>query len=273
MDKDSVEALELCLFLNTVNQYYGYDLTQYRSSLIKRRIKDLVRKNNLTYTSELIPLIFYKQGFYEELMNQVSIGVSDFFRDPDIYKILSEQITTQFPNLQQINIWCAGCASGEEAYSLAILFKELNLLDKTHITATDLCNKAIESAIKGIYSTEKMQQYSANYQHAGGLTSLNYYFTSRYEWIKITDEIMQYISFHQHDLLTDGALNKKHLIACRNVLIYFSDSTQELVFKLLSKSLVKHGFLLLGPQDNLHSPTLASDFEVINKKAQLYRKK
>ena len=155
----------------------------------------------------------------------------------------------------------------------AVLFKELNLLNKTHIVATDVSNKALESAKKGIYSTEKMQQYSANYQHAGGLTSLNYYFTSLYEWVKISDEIMKYINFQQHNLLTNKALNKKHLISCRNVLIYFSDTTQELVFKLLSESLVKQGLLLLGPQDNLHSATLASDFEVINETAQLYRKK
>jgi len=273
MAENSIEKLELHLFLETVNQYYKYDLTQYRSNLIHRRIKDLVRKNNLNYISELIPLIFYKKGFHEELMNQVSVGVSDFFRDPFVYKVLREQIINQLSIFQQINIWCAGCATGEEAYSLAILFKELNLLNKTHIVATDVSNKALESAKKGIYSTEKMQQYSANYQHAGGLTSLNYYFTSLYEWVKISDEIMKYINFQQHNLLTNKALNKKHLISCRNVLIYFSDTTQELVFKLLSESLVKQGLLLLGPQDNLHSATLASDFEVINETAQLYRKK
>jgi len=274
MVKDISETLELSLFVDAVKQHYGYDLSQYKSSSLSRRIKDLVRKNSLSYISELIPYVFYKSGFYEELMTHISVGVSDFFRDPLAYKVLMKQLLdSELINAPHLNIWCAGCSTGEEAYSLAILLKELDLFNKTQITATDLCLEAIESAKKGIYSNGKVQHYSTNYQKAGGCTSFNYYFNSRYQWIKINQEFINSISFQQHNLLHDDFFKDQHLIVCRNVLIYFAEDVQERLFRLFSQSLVNGGLLFLGPQDSLYSLTLSSSFTIIDEKLRLYRKR
>lgn len=273
MDKELTEAIEIQLFLDTVKQYYGYDFSQYSPASLHRRIKDLVRKNKLSYISELIPFILYKQGFIEALIAQIYVGVTGFFRDPGVYKQLTNQVVAKLRSYPGIKVWSAGCAIGQEAYSLAILFKEAGLLDKTRIVATDIRQEAVDTAKKGIYPDSHIRQYSSNYQHAGGATSFSDYFTSRYELIKIKDEIMNCVSFKQHDLVKDDAFSEIQLIVCRNVLIYFNEALQARLLKLFSDALSEHGFLFLGPKDCLHSPVLEAVFEVVDEKSRIYRKK
>lgn len=273
MDNELAEAIEIQLLLATIKQLYGYDFSLYRTSSLRRRITDLLRVHQLQYISELIPLLIYKKGFFEEFVAHISVSVTGFFRDPWVYKILAEQIAINYTDYLDINVWSAGCATGEEAYSLAILFKELGLLGKTKIVATDMCQQALETGRLGIYSNAYIRQYSANYQHAGGNTSFSDYFTARYDLIKMTDDIMSHISFRLHNLVVDVAWGKVQLIVCRNVLIYFSEELQCKVLHLFSEALVNNGLLLLGPQDCLYASVLECGFEVVDEDSRLYRRK
>lgn len=273
MDNELAESVEIQVLLDAIEQLYGYDFRQYRESSLRRRIADLIRVLQLQYISELIPLLIYKEGFFEEFVAHISVSVTGFFRDPGVYKVLAKQVEINYADDLDINVWSAGCATGEEAYSLAILFKEAGLLRKTKIVATDMCQKALETGKLGIYSNAYIRQYSANYQHAGGNTSFSDYFTARYDLIKMTDDLMNSIFFRLHNLVVDAAWGTVQLIVCRNVLIYFSEVLQGQVLQLFSESLVDNGLLLLGPKDCLSASILDGDFEVVDEDSRLYRRR
>jgi chemotaxis protein methyltransferase CheR len=195
------------------------------------------------------------------------------FRDPPVYRALREQVVPLLRTYPFVKVWHAGCATGEEAYSLAIVLKEEDLYDRAMIYATDFNAEAIEKARQGIYTVERMQEFTRNYQEAGGRRSLSEYYRARYDSAVLDAGLRDRITFASHNLATDAAFGEMHLVMCRNVLIYFNRELQNRALRLFDESLVRGGFLCLGTRETLQFSEVADGYEIVDRAARIYRKK
>jgi chemotaxis protein methyltransferase CheR len=201
----------------------------------------------------------------------LSVPVSEMFRDPDVFRALREQVFPVLASYPQINIWQAGCAKGQEVYSLAILLEEAGLYERTQIYATDFNENALRHAQEGIYPAKEAQLWSRNYLAAGGSQSLADYYSARYELIKLDQRLRRHVIFANHNLVTDEVFCEAHLVLCRNVLIYFSDPLQDRTLALFRDSLVRGGFLCLGTRESLDFAPSAADFAPVDAALRIYR--
>lgn len=246
--KDSeleLSAEDVDKFLRRLNERYGYDYTEYQQESIIRRIKLSMIRENINNFYKFYEKVLNDYNTFEQLFLDFSINTTKFFRDPEVFAFLKAKI---FPNLSacpHIRIWCAGCSTGEEPYSLAILLKEAGLLNKTQIYATDINPYVIEEAKNGLYPVADIEEGIRNYRKAAGENSLLDYFDLKKSYVKINEDIKKNILFFQHSLLNEGIINEFQLILCRNVLIYFNLNLQKKVLRYLSNSLDKSGFLVL----------------------------
>lgn len=272
MREIDLEKIEVSLFLQALYQRHGYDFRHYAQASVRRRIRRLLIKKGVSEVSSLIPLLLHDEQFAEEAIHEFSITVTEMFRDPVFYQVVREKIVSYLQTFPFIKVWHAGCATGEEVYSLAILLQEEGLYDRATIFATDYNELALQIAQEGIYPLKEMQQHTTNYQRAGGRKSFADYYHAQYDSARLDQSLKRNITFANHNLVTDGVFSEVHLIFCRNVLIYFDRTLQNHVLQLLTQSLSLGGFLCLGLKESIHLSDIQNRFRVVDEKARVYQK-
>lgn len=266
------EEIELNLLLQAIHLKYGYDFNNYSKAHLRRRINQRLKLTGLKTISELQNLILWDKDFFQLLIQDLSITVTEMFRDPAVYDALRKKVIPDLKTYAHIKIWHAGCSTGEEVYSLAILLKEENMLSRTRIYATDINKNALLTARQGIYSCKEMEHYAINYLEAGGKGKLSDYYTSKYGSVLFDQSLAKNIVFADHNLVTDGIFAEINLVFCRNVLIYFDKHLQNKVLSLFSGSLSNRGFLCLGTKESLQFSDEEENYLVIDKEMKIYRK-
>ncbi|HEX5306590.1 MAG TPA: protein-glutamate O-methyltransferase CheR [Dyella sp.] len=269
---DEIERIELSLFVQALRDRHGYDFAGYAPASLARRVRQLVQDHHAGTISALTGRLLHEPDFLVRVLQGLSVPVSDMFRDPPVFRALRDRVLPVLASYPRINIWQAGCAYGQEVYSLAILLEEAGLYDRCQIFATDFNEQVLEQAREGIYPAAEAAQWSRNYQAAGGLHSLTDYTSARYQFIKLDDRLRRNVSFVQHNLVADGVFCEAHLVLCRNVLIYFSNALQNRALELFRDSLVRDGFLCLGMRENLDFAPVAADFMPVDPALRLYRR-
>ncbi|MBT4288018.1 MAG: protein-glutamate O-methyltransferase CheR [Deltaproteobacteria bacterium] len=272
MDPNNIKNIEIDLFLEALLLRHGYDFKNYARASIKRRIIKLLNDTEHQKISEMIPDLLYHESFFQKCIYNFSITVTEMFRNPSFHKSVRKNIIPYLKTFPFIKIWHAGCASGEEVYSFAILLKEEGLLDRSTIYATDFNDLAIEEARKGIYSLKDFKLYIENYKKAGGKRSLSDYCHCQYDSVIIDKPIKESVTFANHNLVTDQVFGEMNLIVCRNVLIYFDQILQKRALDLFSQSLRPNGFLALGDKESLRFSGIEDDYKKIDEKWKIYQK-
>jgi len=272
-EKIENEEIEIQLLLEAINMKYGYDFRNYSSAHMKRRIFYRMSVEGFLNISEMLHKILYDQEFFNKVLADFSINVTEMFRDPSFYKMFRKEVVPILKTYPFIRIWHAGCSTGEEIYSMAILLKEEGLYDRTQIYATDFNNVVLKKAKDGIYPIENIKDYTYNYQQAGGKTSFSEYYIAKYDSVIFEPSLKKKITFAEHNLVTDGVFGEMHVIICRNVLIYFNKKLQSRVIKLFSDSLSNGCFLCLGSKESIKFSTSVDKFEEFISSEKIYRKK
>ncbi|BAP78017.1 chemotaxis protein methyltransferase CheR [Pseudomonas sp. MT-1] len=269
---DRNQAIELKLLIEAIYLRYSYDFRDYSSASLKRRVLLALKQMQCENISELQRRILYDPQAFMELLQFLTIPVSEMFRDPSYYLALREQVIPVLRTYPSLKIWIAGCSTGEEVYSMAILLKEEGLLDRTILYATDINPRSLERARQGIFNIDNMRQYTSNYQGAGGKHSLSDYYTAAYDSAIMDKSLKENITFADHSLATDSVFAETQLISCRNVLIYFNKPLQNRAFGLFYDSLCHRGFLGLGSKETVEFSGYAEQFEAFDKPERVFRK-
>jgi chemotaxis protein methyltransferase CheR len=272
VDTDT-EDLEIQLLLEAIYLKYGYDFRDYARASVKRRILRRLTLSRLKNLAEMQHTLLHEVEFFEMLLSDLSINVTEMFRDPSFYRALREEVIPLLKTYPFIKIWHAGCATGEEVYSMAILLKEEGLYKRTQIYATDFNDVVLQKAKEGIYSVENIKEYTMNYQKAGGKNSFVDYYTAKHHHIIMDRSLKAQLVFANHNLGTDKVFGEMNLIVCRNVLIYFNRDLQNRVLKLFYDSLCHYGFLCLGSKESIKFSSCAPHFEPFVENEKIYRKK
>lgn len=271
MSRPDVEEVEVELFVRALKLRHGYDFGEYARASLRRRVQGLLQGTACTTISELTARLLREDALLPQVIAGLSVPVSEMFRDPAVFRRLREDVFPLLASYPRINIWQAGCAFGQEVYSLAILLEEAGLYDRSQIYATDFSDVAIARAQEGIFPAREARLYSENYLAAGGSRSLADYYHARYELITIDSQLRRNVTFANHNLVCDGVFCEAHLILCRNVLIYFTDPLQNHVLELFRDSLVRQGFLCLGTRENLQFARAAQDFRAIDARLRIFQ--
>lgn len=272
MARDAVEDLELRLLLEGIYQRYGYDFRQYARSSIRRRVWKRVSEEGLSTISGLQERILYEPACMERLLLDLSVSVTNMFRDPTFFRSLRDKVLPLLRTYPFIRIWNPGCSSGEETLSLSILMHEAGLGDRIRIYATDINSDVLERSRLGVFPVERMQEYTTNYISSGGAQAFSDYYRAAGGMVHFSQELLDPIVFAEHNLVTDADFNEFHLIVCRNVMIYFDRSLQDKVTDLLYRSLIRFGVLALGQKESLRFSRRAGDFEEIDSREKIYRR-
>jgi chemotaxis protein methyltransferase CheR len=271
--KTEIENIEIELLLRAIYLRYNHDFRGYARASVKRRVKHRLSLLGFETISDLQRAILYDPLVFNSLLDDMSINVTEMFRDPTFYQVLRKKIIPEFGNNKHIKIWHAGCSTGEEVYSMAILLKEAGIYEKSLIYATDFDKNALRKAKDGIYPVEKIKSYTKNYKNAGGTNSFSDYFSARYDLALMDKSLKENIHFTNHNLVTDGVFGEMDMIICRNVLIYFSSELQETVFKLFFDSLSQGGTLCLGSKETIKLSRFSALFKDVDREEKIYRKK
>lgn len=271
MTPDDVERIEVNLLLEAIYQRYGYDFRSFAHASITRRVRQFLARTSLSSISAITEKILHDEALFSQLVQTFSIPVTEMFRDPFVFRAVRDQVVPLLRTWPHVKVWHAGCATGEEAYSLAIVLKEEGLLEKATIYATDFNDTSLAKAREGIYALSQIQDATKRHQQAGGKTSLAAYYHARYDAAAMDPSLKKRITFAQHNLATDTAFGEIHLIFCRNVLIYFNRGLQNRVLRLFTESLVHGGFLCLGTRETLQFTEVCGDYGIIHHKARLYK--
>jgi chemotaxis protein methyltransferase CheR len=267
-----LEGLEIRLLLEGIFQHYGYDFRDYAPASNRRRINSMVQAEGIKTVSALQDRVFHDPACMDRLLSQLTIHVTAMFRDPSFYVALREKVVPLLATYPFARIWHAGCSSGEEVYSLAILLKEEGIYEKCRIYATDLSHVVLRGAQDGLFPLGSMKEYTENYQQAGGKKSFSEYYTAAYDHVLMQPSLRENIVFSQHNLVTDGSFQEFHLILCRNVMIYFNKALQGRVYQLLDRSLVRLGVLGLGRRESMAILPLEASYQPLDGVERLYRK-
>jgi chemotaxis protein methyltransferase CheR len=247
--------------LNDVLECYGYDFTGYSKASLKRRLLRLYSLDKHVSFAEYRYQIINDEGYFKRFVEQITVNVTEMFRDPAFYRTLRNKVLPNLGTYPFIRIWIAGCSTGEEAYSVAIFLKELNLLHKSLIYATDLNPQVLEKASQGLIGMSYMKQYSENYIEAGGTKDFSSYYTANYSLAKFNEELKHKMIFSTHNLVSDRSFNEFQLILCRNVLIYFDRDLQFKVFQLFDNSLESLGYLALGTKETIDFSNISQGYK------------
>lgn len=258
--------------LTSIRYVYGYDFTEYAEASVRRRIEYFMNSRQIVSVSDLKDIVLHDERIFEEFIQEISVTVTEMFRDPPFFKKLREQVMKRLATYPFIKIWIAGCATGEEVYSIAILLKEAGLLHRSILYATDINQKSLMIARDGVYSAQHMQLYTANYQRSGGLHSFSEYYKSKYNSVLFDRSLKQNIVFSSHNLAVDKAFNEFQIIICRNVMIYFNQRLQNKVINLFYESLCVFGFLCLGNKESLLFSDNRKHFEDIDAREKIFMK-
>lgn len=236
-----LEEIEIQLLLEGIYRHYGFDFRDYAQASLKRRIWKCIQEEKLETVSGFQERILHDPVFMKGFLLAISIDVTSMFRDPGFYLAIKKKVVPHLRNHSLLRIWHAGCSTGEEVYSMAILLLEEGLYDKTRIYATDLNGVILEKAKNGIFPLTSMKEYTDNYLKAGGTGSFSEYYTARYENALFKSSLKKNIIWAEHNMVSDASFNEFHIILCRNVMIYFNKSLQDRVHKLLYESMAISG--------------------------------
>jgi chemotaxis protein methyltransferase CheR len=268
------QAVEVDLLLEGLHRIQGMDFRNYARSSLRRRVVNMMRIEGLPSVSALQARVLHDHDAMERLLAHLSINVTTMFRDPSFFRTFREKVVPYLFAYPFVRIWHAGCSTGEEVYSLAILLQEEGLYERARIYATDMNRSYVEQAKAGIYPLSQMQEFTANYVAAGGKRAFSDYYTAQYERAKFKESLIKNVVFSQHNLATDGSFNEFNVIFCRNVLIYFNDELQSRAHQLIFQSLRRFGVLALGRGETiLHNTPYGEGYEVLDDQERLYRKR
>ncbi len=267
------DPVERHLFLEGLHLKYGYDFRHYSEASFDRRLSAILIQEKCENLLQLLEIVMKDRENFRRVLMQLTIRTTEFFRDPLFFKALREKVFPVLATYPSLQIWIAGCSTGEELYSLAILLKEEKLYDKSTIFATDINPLSIQKAKEGIYDNRVIQNFTRQYLASGGENPPSNYYTSNYGSAIFDSGLRENVVFSEHNLATDGPFAEFHLILCRNVLIYFDQELQNRVFKLFQSSLVDKGFLGIGSKEDLRFSHSYNAFQVIDEKQHFYQKR
>ncbi len=272
MESKTINDEEFDLLLNELASRYGYDFTNYARTSLKRRINRLLIIDKFPGFAELLFKVKNEEAYLHRFIQEVTVNVTEMFRDPSLYKTLREKVLPSLGTHPIIRIWHAGCSTGEEVYSMAILLQEANLLHKSLLYATDINPSVIENIRRGIFPLSSMKQYSENYIASGGKQDFSTYYTANYEGAQFNKSLQTKMVVATHNLVADRSFNEFQLIICRNVLIYFDKDLQDKVLTLFDGSMEKLGFLVLGAKENIRFSTIDKAYSQIEPNEKIWRK-
>jgi len=267
-----LEMIEYQVVLKAINLRYGHDFTTYATNSLMRRLLYHVQKKQLNSLSELVPLLVHDEHIFSDVLNSVSVPVTEMFRDPKVFRTLRESIIPLLKTYPSVKIWHAGCATGEEVYSMAIMLEEENIYDNCKIFATDFNSQSLTKAQSGIFPLSKMQQYTENYYESGGKSSFSDYYSVKDNAIKMEQRLSRNITFAKHNLMEDNVFGQFNLVLCRNVLIYFGRQLQNRVINLFNDSMTPLGYLCLGTHESIEQTDCVSEYMSLFDNEKIYRK-
>lgn len=267
-----IDSTELKEFLESIRFVYGYDFTEYAEASVERRIEHFMKLNKIGSLKELGKVLLRDEDLFAQFVQDFTVNVTEMFRDPSFYKSLRENVVRRLATYPFIKIWIAGCSTGEEVYSIAILLKEEGLLDRSVIYATDINQRALQAAKEGVFRMDDMKAYTQNYQKAGGKNSFSDYYRAKYNSALVDQSLKQNIVFSIHNLAIDRSFNEFQLVLCRNVLIYFNQNLQSKVISLFYESLCPFGILALGSKESLLFSDKQKEFGEVDKREKIFIK-
>ncbi len=267
-----LEQIEIELLLEGIHRFYGYDFRNYALPSLRRRIWHYVHAEGLSTISALQGKVLHDRECFERLVHNLSIPVTEMFRDPNLFLTFRENVVPLLRTYPYIRIWHAGCSTGEEVYSMAILLYEEGLYDKARIYATDMNSRSLQQAKEGVFDIKRMKQYTKNYLEAGGTRSFSEYYTAKYNSVIFQPFLKKNMIFAEHNLATDRSFNEFNVIFCRNVMIYFNDELRNHVHGLFHESLNHFGILVLGAKESIHFTDYSESYETLDRAEKIYRK-
>ena len=267
-----LEDIEISLLLEGLYQYHGFDFRDYARASLKRRILERMRAEKLETVSEFQNKVLHDDACLERLILGLSVHATAMFRDPSFYLTFRKKVVPMLKTYPTVQIWLAGCSTGEEVYSLAILLREERLYDKSRIYATDISHAVLRKARDGIFPMAVMREYTNNYHRAGGTNEFSDYYTARYDSVIFDSSLRRNVVFSEHNLATDSSFNEFQVILCRNVMIYFNKDLQARVHNLLYESLGMFGVFGIGNKESLKFTPRAEFYEDLNTNDKLFRK-
>jgi chemotaxis protein methyltransferase CheR len=270
--RPSIDEIEMRLLLDAIYSTYHYDFRQYAGASLKRRLGQALIRMQCATISALQEKVLHDERVFPQLLEYLTVQVSDLFRDPQVYCELRRDVVPLLATYPSLKIWVAGCSAGEEAYSFAILLAEEGLLERSLIYATDINDDSLARARAGIYSLERIKQFTLNHRESGGKGSLSDYYHAAHENAVMATELRNRITFADHSLATDSAFAEVQLISCRNVLIYFDRALQDRATGLFHESLCHRGFLCLGTKEAIRFSAHAAQFEEFRGPERIFRK-
>jgi len=271
--RTQVEDIELRLFLEAVFLKYHYDFRGYALASIKRRLIQACQHYDCASFSDLQGLVLRDPALMTGLLAYLTVQVSELFRDPAYFRAIREKVVPHLRTYPSLKIWVAGCSTGEELYSLAILFREEGLEERTMFYATDINPDSLKQAEAGVYAIDRLQTFTENHRLSGGKSSLSDYYTAAYGWATFDKSLRARTVFSDHSLVTDAVFAETQFVSCRNVLIYFNRPLQTRAIGLFRDSLSRHGFLGLGSRETLRFSPYADDFSEFAYEERLYQKR
>ncbi|HVE53657.1 MAG TPA: protein-glutamate O-methyltransferase CheR [Ramlibacter sp.] len=268
----SLPDIEIRLLVEAIFLRYGHDFRDYAQASLKRRVLQAQQRMGVASISALQEQVLHDAQAFARLLQYLTVPVSEMFRDPPYFLALRRHVVPVLRTYPSLKVWIAGCSTGEEPYSLAILLREEGLLERTILYATDINHESLDKARQGIFPLDAMQAFTQNYQRAGGLRSFSDYYTAAYGGALFDRSLRENITFADHSLATDAVFSETHFVSCRNVLIYFNRGLQDRALGLFHDSLAHRGFLGLGTKETLEFSAYAGRFEPVGRRERIYRK-
>jgi chemotaxis protein methyltransferase CheR len=272
-DRDrEVEDLEIDLLLTAIVRRYGYDFRNYAPASLRRRVRNMQKLEGVRTISALQERLLRDTACMERFIANLSVSVTAMFRDPEFYRVLRSDVVPMLRTYPFVRVWHVGCATGEEVYSMAILLEEEGLYDRCRLYATDISDRALRRAAKGVFPLDRMKENTSNYLRSGGRQDFSGYYTADARSAIFRDSLRRNMIYSQHNLVSDGPFNEFNLVLCRNVLIYFDTTLRERVHELLHASLAPFGVLGLGVKETVNYTGVASRYRPLGGLSYLFRK-
>jgi chemotaxis protein methyltransferase CheR len=272
VERDDVDEIELGLLLEGVYRRYGFDFREYAPASLRRRVWRRVHAEGVSTISALQDRLLHDPACMERLLLDLSINVTAMFRDPTFYVAVREKVVPLLRTYPFTRIWIAGCSTGEEVYSLAILLLEEGVYERARIYATDINESVLDRARAGVFPLDKMREYTQNYIKAGGQRAFSEYYLAKYDGAQFQRSLVENVVFAQHNLVSDRSFNEFNVIVCRNVMIYFDRALQDRVHRLFYDSLAMFGVLALGAKESIRFSPFENSYEDLDANERLYKK-
>jgi chemotaxis protein methyltransferase CheR len=269
---ESIEEVEIEALLGALERRYGYDFRNYARASLRRRIRATLEVEKLPTVSALQQLLLRDPTSMQRFIYRLSVHVTSMFRDAEFFRVFRSEVVPWLRTYPYLRIWHAGCAPGEEVYSMAILLEEEGIYDRCRIYATDISDLLLQRAKRGIYTLEAIRRYTAAYHRAGGRRDFSSYYTADSENAVLHDKLRRNVVFSLHNLVSDGSFNEFNVVLCRNVLIYFDDPLRDRVLGLLDQSVVRGGFMAIGRKESLRFTPLQSRYSELRGEVRVYRR-